>query len=308
MFALGIHEDTGSLTFSTTTTRDAEALAYCMRAGADIAAAREVARQRAHAGAARHPGRRAAGGRRAAHRRRRPSCSRPSHEDLYVEGVSVVAHRVMDLTGCDAYFLLVEMEGRVFVTGAQPRRPRGRGRGAARDRRRRSHGRRLGGGQGPLARRGRRRGRGGRARGAWRRRGSPATRSSPGRPWSTPRRRSTRPPCSAAGTASAVSASLATALLVGRVALTDLERASAHGLGHAPVKAVMTTRVPLVWAADAARARGPAARSGRGRLAARGRRGAGARRGRSVAARRRFSASSRAGPSPARRRESRRRR
>ena len=38
------------------------------------------------------------------------------HEDLYVEGVSVVAHRVMDLTGCDAYFLLVEMEGRVFVT------------------------------------------------------------------------------------------------------------------------------------------------------------------------------------------------
>ena len=37
-------------------------------------------------------------------------------EDLYVEGVSVVAHRVMDLTGCDAYFLLVEMEGRVFVT------------------------------------------------------------------------------------------------------------------------------------------------------------------------------------------------
>ena len=37
-------------------------------------------------------------------------------------------------------------------------------------------------------------------------------------------------------------------LLVGRVALADLERASAHGLGHAPVKAVMTTRVPLVWA------------------------------------------------------------
>ena len=38
------------------------------------------------------------------------------HEDLYVEGVSVVAHRVMDLTGCDAFFLLVEMENRVFVT------------------------------------------------------------------------------------------------------------------------------------------------------------------------------------------------
>ena len=43
VFALGIHEDTGSLTFATTTTRDAEALAYCMRAGADTRAAREVA-------------------------------------------------------------------------------------------------------------------------------------------------------------------------------------------------------------------------------------------------------------------------
>ena len=38
------------------------------------------------------------------------------HQDLYVEGVSVVAHRVMDLTGCDAFFLLVAMENRVFVT------------------------------------------------------------------------------------------------------------------------------------------------------------------------------------------------
>jgi predicted transcriptional regulator len=34
VFALGIHEDTGSLTFSTATPRDAEALAYCMRQGA----------------------------------------------------------------------------------------------------------------------------------------------------------------------------------------------------------------------------------------------------------------------------------
>ena len=34
IFALGIHEDTGSLTFPTTTPRDAEALALCMRMGA----------------------------------------------------------------------------------------------------------------------------------------------------------------------------------------------------------------------------------------------------------------------------------
>ncbi len=35
VFALGIHEDTGSLTFPTTTVRDVEALAFCMRRGAN---------------------------------------------------------------------------------------------------------------------------------------------------------------------------------------------------------------------------------------------------------------------------------
>ena len=34
MFALGIHEDTGSLTYSSATRRDADALAWCLRHGA----------------------------------------------------------------------------------------------------------------------------------------------------------------------------------------------------------------------------------------------------------------------------------
>ena len=36
LFALGIHEDTGSLTFAGTTPDDAEALAFAMRAGANV--------------------------------------------------------------------------------------------------------------------------------------------------------------------------------------------------------------------------------------------------------------------------------
>src|SRR5439155_478997 len=35
VFALGIHEDTGSLTHTTTTQRDAEALGWCLRHGAE---------------------------------------------------------------------------------------------------------------------------------------------------------------------------------------------------------------------------------------------------------------------------------
>ena len=36
--------------------------------------------------------------------------------DDYVEGVSLVVHKAMDLTNCDAFVLLTEMEDRVFVT------------------------------------------------------------------------------------------------------------------------------------------------------------------------------------------------
>ena len=246
VFALGIHEDTGSLTFATTTTRDAEALAYCMRAGADtellerwltnaltpaqrvtLAGALQTARELPIAQAS--------------------VLLSALHEDLYVEGVSVVAHRVMDLTGCDAYFLLVEMEGRVFVT--------------ARSR----------GGRVDVAEALRAVGGGGHTAAA-----SAVVKDRPldevaaavaaAAPAAVAPTRvaldalEPGPPAIADTTAVDEAALhcrrdglgglgvLRDGLLVGRVALADLERASAHGLGHAPVKAVMTTRVPLVWA------------------------------------------------------------
>ena len=246
VFALGIHEDTGSLTFATTTTRDAEALAYCMRAGADtellekwltnaltpaqritLAGALETAVELPIAGAS--------------------VLLSALHEDLYVEGVSVVAHRVMDLTGCDAFFLLVEMEGRVFVTA--------RSRGGRVDV---AEALRAVGGGGHTA-----------AASAVVKDGSldeVAAAVAAAAPAAVAPTRialdALEPGPSMVGDDTPVDeASLLCrrdglggvgvvrdGLLVGRVALADLERASAHGLGHAPVKAVMTTRVPLVWA------------------------------------------------------------
>ena len=115
LFALGIHEDTGSLTFPTTTVRDVEALAFCMRRGANqqlierflhnplsgvqrglLVKILEKSRPVESAGfdvlvaAVRGP--------------------------EYVEGVSLVAHKAMDMTNCDAFVVLTEMEDRVFVT------------------------------------------------------------------------------------------------------------------------------------------------------------------------------------------------
>ncbi len=115
VFALGIHEDTGSLTFPTTTVRDVEALAFCMRRGAN----QQVIERFLH-----NP------------------LSAPQRElllrvledarpvdaggldvlvaalagDEYVEGVSLVVHKAMDVANCDALVLLVEMEERIFVT------------------------------------------------------------------------------------------------------------------------------------------------------------------------------------------------
>ena len=113
-FALGIHEDTGSLTYPTTTQRDVDALAWCMRHGAR----QELVSEYLHTPLG------------------------PTERDLlqqlldvlepvdaggdevlfaalewpaYVEGVSNLAHKIVDLTDARALVLLLEMEGRVFA-------------------------------------------------------------------------------------------------------------------------------------------------------------------------------------------------
>lgn len=112
-FALGIHEDTGSLTYPTATQRDAEALAWCLRHGATqslIAAYLHTplsADERALLNAL------------------LDALETETVEGVdvlvaavawpaYVEGVSNLAHKLVDLTDCAALVLLVEMEGRVF--------------------------------------------------------------------------------------------------------------------------------------------------------------------------------------------------
>src|SRR5680860_623493 len=115
IFALGIHEDTGSLTYPRTTVRDAEMLALCLRLGAsqalieyylhnpltleqreillrmvDEVRVERVRGMEIHVVAMSNP--------------------------LYVDGLSVIAHKVMDLLNSDVLLQVVEMEGRVFVT------------------------------------------------------------------------------------------------------------------------------------------------------------------------------------------------
>jgi tRNA nucleotidyltransferase (CCA-adding enzyme) len=113
-FALGIHEDTGSLTYASAGQRDAEALGWCLRHGArqDLVA-----------------------------RFLHTPLTEPERELLsslldslqphdvagvevlvtavswpeYVEGISNLAHKIVDLTDCSALAVLVQMDERVFA-------------------------------------------------------------------------------------------------------------------------------------------------------------------------------------------------
>jgi tRNA nucleotidyltransferase (CCA-adding enzyme) len=113
-FALGNHEDTGSLTYPSATRRDADALAWCLRHGArqellasflhtplaeeerallnallDAAETHEAGGVELLLSAVSWPG--------------------------YVDGVSNLAHKIVDLTDCRALVVLVEMDERVFA-------------------------------------------------------------------------------------------------------------------------------------------------------------------------------------------------
>jgi tRNA nucleotidyltransferase (CCA-adding enzyme) len=113
-YALGIHEDTGSLTYASATKRDAEALAWCYRHGAvqDVLARflhvplTERERDLLHAlieSLEPVP----VGGLELL----LATVSWPE----YVDGVSNLAHKLVDLTDCRALAVLVEMDGRVFA-------------------------------------------------------------------------------------------------------------------------------------------------------------------------------------------------
>ena len=113
-FALGIHEDTGSLTYVTTTQRDVDALSWCVRHGAR----QELVNEYLHTPLA-------ASERdllKALMERLEPVAA--SGEEVlvaalawpeYVDAVSNLAHKIVDLTDARALVLLVEMDERVFV-------------------------------------------------------------------------------------------------------------------------------------------------------------------------------------------------
>ncbi len=116
LFALGIHEDTGSLTFAGTTYEDAEALSFLMREGASLnvvmhflgpqlTAFQHELMKKLLSGLEM---RRVKGVLVAVARARM---------DEYVEGASLIAGKLAELENLDVLFTLAQMHGRVVVVG-----------------------------------------------------------------------------------------------------------------------------------------------------------------------------------------------
>jgi tRNA nucleotidyltransferase (CCA-adding enzyme) len=113
-FALGIHEDTGSLTYATTTQRDVDALSWCLRHGAR----QDLVNDYLHTPLA--PSEREL----LKHLMEQLESVESGGEEVllaavrwpeYVDGVSNLAHKIVDLTDARALALLIEMDERVFL-------------------------------------------------------------------------------------------------------------------------------------------------------------------------------------------------
>jgi tRNA nucleotidyltransferase (CCA-adding enzyme) len=239
VFALGIHEDTGSLTYPSTTQRDAEALGWCLRHGArqDLIASYlhtplgETERELLSALLDHLETVEAAGVEVLV-----AAIAWPTH----VDGISNLAHKVVDLTDCRALVLLVEMDERVFAV-VRSRTPELDAAALARA---------LGGGGHPQAASAIHRGSLAEARErleqGLRETAAPIT---AGHIMSRPVR-SVGPDETVAQAMVACQRYGQSGILVveddrlvGSVGREDLDKAIGHGLSHAPVKGIMSSRV-----------------------------------------------------------------
>jgi tRNA nucleotidyltransferase (CCA-adding enzyme) len=244
-FALGIHEDTGSLTYPTATQRDADALGWCLRHGArqDLLGRflhtplTEDERELLSALMAAVEIERVAGVDVLV-----SAVSWPRH----VDGISNLAHKIVDLTDCRALVLLVDMDDRVFAV-SRSRTPEIDAAAIARS---------LGGGGHFEAASAILRGSLDEARDKVREGLAEAVRE-PVRARQVMSRpaRSVEPDetvshamvvCQRYGQSGILV--VEAERLVGAVGREDLDKAIAHGLSHAPVKGIMSSRVVAVSA------------------------------------------------------------
>ncbi len=114
LLMLGIYEDTGSLTFASTTPRDLAAASRLLEHGANLDLVRNFIHQPL-SGAQRELFNRLLAARRTQMINGVPVSFAVGRSDSYIGDVAVIAHRLRDLDNLPVLFVIVEMEQRVHI-------------------------------------------------------------------------------------------------------------------------------------------------------------------------------------------------
>lgn len=114
LFGLGIYEDTGSLTFPTTTARDIETVSFLLGQGADLSFISKFLIQELNPEQVSLLNSLLCDQRRYLLGEKKLAIAL-AQTRRYVRDLAVIAHQIMDMEGLDALFLAVKMQQRIYV-------------------------------------------------------------------------------------------------------------------------------------------------------------------------------------------------
>jgi len=116
LLALGIYEDTGCLTYNSTTNRDADALAFLLRQGADLPVINEYMRPKL-TDAQQTLLQNMVTGARLIYVSGNRIILCAANSSNYIDGLAVLTRKLSDIESADAVFAAVQMRDRIYLVG-----------------------------------------------------------------------------------------------------------------------------------------------------------------------------------------------
>lgn len=120
LFALGIYEDTGSLTFSTTTKKDIDVLSYLFSIGVNLRTVNKFTNIGLNIEQKTLLNRLIVSSQETYFKGVSVVFAKSEVEE-YIEGLALITHKLIEIVNCDIIFVLVKMKNRIYVVGRSNR-------------------------------------------------------------------------------------------------------------------------------------------------------------------------------------------
>ncbi|MDD4362979.1 MAG: CBS domain-containing protein, partial [Atribacterota bacterium] len=120
LFALGIYEDTGSLSFSTTTKDDIEVLSHLFSVGVNLRTVNKFTNVGLNSQQKKILNELLSTAKEVYFQGIRIVFTK-SKTDIYVEGLALVTHKLIEIINCDIIFVLVDMKNKIYIVGRSNR-------------------------------------------------------------------------------------------------------------------------------------------------------------------------------------------